>query len=99
MPVCASHARKRDRTTLRAFELAGELAVLVYPVTAGFPREELYGLHQVNRLKAEGPSTSSGPWVKPNGRQGFSCFGLQSINLRSYFLFIHALFQAPTIWL
>ena len=51
----------RDHTKLRAFELADELAVLVYRVTAGFPREELYGLNQVNRLKAEGPSTSSWP--------------------------------------
>ncbi|MBW1725836.1 MAG: four helix bundle protein [Deltaproteobacteria bacterium] len=34
----------RDHTKLRAFELADEVAVLVYRVTAGFPREELYGL-------------------------------------------------------
>jgi len=34
----------RDHTKLRAFELADDLAVLVYRVTARFPREELYGL-------------------------------------------------------
>jgi len=34
----------RDHTKLRAFELADEVTVLVYRVTAGFPREELYGL-------------------------------------------------------
>jgi hypothetical protein len=34
----------RDHTKLRAFELADEVAVLVYRVTAEFPREELYGL-------------------------------------------------------
>ena len=34
----------RDHTKLRAFEMADEVAVLVYQVTAGFPREELYGL-------------------------------------------------------
>ena len=34
----------RYHTKLRAFELADEAAVLVYRVTAGFLREELYGL-------------------------------------------------------
>jgi hypothetical protein len=34
----------RDHTKLRAFELADEVAVLVCRVTAGFPREEVYGL-------------------------------------------------------
>jgi four helix bundle protein len=35
----------RDHTKLRAFELADEVAVLIiYRVTARFPREELYGL-------------------------------------------------------
>jgi len=34
----------RDHTKLKAFDLADEVAVLVYRVTAGFPREELYGL-------------------------------------------------------
>jgi hypothetical protein len=33
----------RDHTNLRAFELTDDLAVLVYRVTAKFPREELYG--------------------------------------------------------
>ena len=33
-----------DHTKLRAFELADDLAVLVYRVTARFPREGLYGL-------------------------------------------------------
>ena len=34
----------RDHTKLRAFEMADEVAILVYQVTAGFPKEELYGL-------------------------------------------------------
>ena len=51
----------RDHTKPRAFELADKLAVLAYRVTPGFLREELYGLNQVNRLKAEGPLTRSGP--------------------------------------
>ena len=34
----------RDHTKLRAFELADEVAVLVYQMTARFPKEELYGL-------------------------------------------------------
>jgi hypothetical protein len=42
----------RDHTKLRAFELADEVAVLVYRVTAGFPREELYGLTSQMRRAA-----------------------------------------------
>ena len=34
----------RDHTKLRAFELADEVAMLVYRATAGFPKEELFGL-------------------------------------------------------
>ena len=34
----------RDHTKLRAFELADEVAVLVYRTTAGFPKEESFGL-------------------------------------------------------
>lgn len=30
----------RDHTKLRAFELADEVALLIYQVTAGFPKEE-----------------------------------------------------------
>jgi four helix bundle protein len=34
----------RDHSKLRAFGLADELAVTVYNATAGFPREEMFGL-------------------------------------------------------
>ena len=34
----------RDHTKLRAFELADEVAVLIYRATRGFPKEEIYGL-------------------------------------------------------
>ena len=34
----------RDHTTLRAFELADRLAILVYEHTSRFPREEQFGL-------------------------------------------------------
>lgn len=34
----------RDHTKLKAFELADRLAVTVYHHTAGFPREEIFGL-------------------------------------------------------
>ena len=47
----------RDHTKFRAFELADELGVLVYQVTAGFPREELYGLtSQMRRAAVSVPS-------------------------------------------
>jgi len=60
----------RDHTKLRGFERADEQAVLDYRVTAHFPREEVYGLNQMDRLKVKGC------W-------NFSCFGLQPINLKS----------------
>jgi four helix bundle protein len=42
----------RDHTKLRAFELADQLAVLVYRVTMHFPKEELYGLTSQMRRAA-----------------------------------------------
>jgi len=42
----------RDHTKLRAFELADEEAILVYRVTAGFPKEELFGLTSQRRRAA-----------------------------------------------
>ena len=47
----------RDHTKLRAFKLAGELAVLIYKVTKGFPKEEIYGLAaQMRRAAVSVPS-------------------------------------------
>ncbi len=47
----------RDHTKLRAFEIADELALLVYQMTAGFPREEVYGLtSQMRRAAGSVPS-------------------------------------------
>jgi len=42
----------KDHKKLRAFELADELAVLVYELTRKFPREELFGLTSQMRRSA-----------------------------------------------
>ncbi len=46
-----------DHTKLRAFELADEVAFLVYQATKKFPREEMYGLtSQMRRAAVSVPS-------------------------------------------
>jgi len=47
----------RDHTKLRAFELADELAMLVYRATARFPKHEQFGLTQ--QLRRAGVSAAS----------------------------------------
>ena len=47
----------RDHTKLRAFELADEVAILIYRVTRRFPKEEVYGLtSQMRRAAVSVPS-------------------------------------------
>jgi four helix bundle protein len=47
----------RDHTKLRAFELADEVAVMIYRATRGFPKEEIYGLiSQMRRAAVSVPS-------------------------------------------
>lgn len=47
----------RDHHKLKAFNLADELAVLIYQVTRGFPKEEIYGLtSQMRRAAVSVPS-------------------------------------------
>ena len=47
----------RDHTKLRAFELADEVALLIYKATKNFPREELYGItSQMRRAAISVPS-------------------------------------------
>ena len=47
----------RDHTKLRAFELADEVAVMIYRATRSFPKEEIYGLvSQMRRAAVSVPS-------------------------------------------
>jgi four helix bundle protein len=47
----------RDYTRLRAFELADNVALLVYQLTADFPKPEIYGLAaQMRRAAVSVPS-------------------------------------------
>jgi len=47
----------RDHTKLRAFEIADEVAILIYQITAKFPKDELYGLtSQMRRAAVSLPS-------------------------------------------
>jgi len=44
----------RDHTKLRAFELADEMVVLIYKITKGFPKDEIYGL--ISQMRRSGVS-------------------------------------------
>jgi len=47
----------RDHTNLRAFQLADEIALLIYQITQNFPKEEIYGLRsQIRRAAVSIPS-------------------------------------------
>jgi four helix bundle protein len=47
----------RDHTKLRAFELADQLALLIYQVTRSFPKDELFGL--TSQMRRAGVSVAS----------------------------------------
>ena len=47
----------RDHLKLKAFELADEIAILIYQVTRTFPKDEVYGLtSQMRRAAVSVPS-------------------------------------------
>ncbi len=47
----------RDHTKPRAFELADEIALMIYRITKEFPKEEIYGLtSQMSRAAVSVPS-------------------------------------------
>ena len=47
----------RDHTTLRAFQLADELAIHIYHISLNFPKEEMFGLtSQMRRCAVSVPS-------------------------------------------
>jgi four helix bundle protein len=47
----------RDHTKLKAFNLADNIAVLIYRITAKFPKEEQYGISsQMRRAAVSVPS-------------------------------------------
>ena len=47
----------RDHNKLKAFELADELAIIIYRITISFPKEEVYGLtSQMRRAAVSVPS-------------------------------------------
>ena len=52
MGLLCNLLRMRDHKKLRAFELADQLALLVYKQTKDFPREEMFGLTSQMRRAA-----------------------------------------------
>lgn len=47
----------RDHNKLRAFEIADEVAIMIYKITVDFPKEEVYGLtSQMRRAAVSVPS-------------------------------------------
>jgi four helix bundle protein len=47
----------RDHTKLRAFELADDVAVMIYKLTKDFPKEEIFGL--TSQMRRSGLSVPS----------------------------------------
>lgn len=47
----------RNHTKLRAFELADEITIMIYKITKGFPKDEIFGLtSQMRRAAVSVPS-------------------------------------------
>ena len=65
----------RDHTKLRAFELANEVAILIYRTTREFPKEEIYGLTSPMRRAAISVPSNI---VEGCARENLTAFSLQS---------------------
>src|SRR5436309_2425058 len=80
----------RDFTKIKAWELADDLAVLVYQVTRHFPREEIYGLtSQLRRAASSVPANIAEGSNRASKKDYFHFLSVASGSLAETRYFIH----------